>query len=144
MLRYVRAAVTTACVLVVAGSATFSTPAGAMSSTECSEKYQQAKSENKLNGMKWAEFRKTQCAGSASSAQTPAQAPAPVTSAATGIAKFPSVVDPKYAKEAAGRARMHTCRDQYQANKVSSANGGLHWIQKGGGYYSECNKHLKS
>ena len=35
---------------------------------------------------------------------------------------------------------MHTCLDQYNANK---ANGGLNWIQKGGGYYSECNKRLK-
>ena len=39
---------------------------------------------------------------------------------------------------------MHTCRDQYNANKATNANGGLRWIQKGGGYYSECNKHLKS
>jgi hypothetical protein len=33
--------------------------------------------------------------------------------------------------------------DQYHANKAANANGGLHWIQKGGGYYSECSKHLK-
>ena len=38
---------------------------------------------------------------------------------------------------------MHTCLDQYNANKVASANGGLKWIEKGGGYYSECNKRLK-
>lgn len=31
-----------------------------------------------------------------------------------------------------------------QANKASNGNGGLRWIEKGGGYYSECNKHLKS
>ena len=35
------------------------------------------------------------------------------------------------------------CLDQYHANKASNANGGLKWIQKGGGYYSECNKKLK-
>jgi hypothetical protein len=29
------------------------------------------------------------------------------------------------------------------ANKAANANGGLKWIQKGGGYYSECNKQLK-
>jgi hypothetical protein len=28
-------------------------------------------------------------------------------------------------------------------NKATNANGGLKWIQKGGGYYSECNKQLK-
>ena len=38
---------------------------------------------------------------------------------------------------------METCLDQYKANKANNANGGLKWIQKGGGYYSECNKHLK-
>ena len=50
---------------------------------------------------------------------------------------------PKYSKESAGKARMHTCLDQYNANKASNGNGGLKWIQKGGGYYSECNKRLK-
>ena len=41
---------------------------------------------------------------------------------------------------------MHTCLDQYDANKAANANGngGLEWIMKGGGYYSECNKRLKS
>lgn len=38
---------------------------------------------------------------------------------------------------------MHTCLDQYNENKTSNGNGGLNWIQKGGGYYSECNKRLK-
>jgi hypothetical protein len=38
---------------------------------------------------------------------------------------------------------MHTCLDQYNANKTNNGNDGLVWIQKGGGYYSECNKRLK-
>ena len=38
---------------------------------------------------------------------------------------------------------MHTCLDQYNANKAANGNGALKWIQKGGGYYSECNKQLK-
>ena len=38
---------------------------------------------------------------------------------------------------------MHTCLDQYKANKAGNGNGSLHWIQKGGGYYSECSKKLK-
>jgi hypothetical protein len=37
------------------------------------------------------------------------------------------------------RVLMYT----YQANKATNANGGLKWIQKGGGYWSECNKYLK-
>ena len=31
----------------------------------------------------------------------------------------------------------------YNANKSGTGNGGLKWIQKGGGYYSECTKRLK-
>jgi hypothetical protein len=68
----------------------------------------------------------------------PAAAPAPA-----GSPVFPSAISPKYSTEAAGKQRMHTCLDQYNANKASGGNGGLKWIQKGGGYYSECNKHLK-
>jgi uncharacterized protein involved in high-affinity Fe2+ transport len=59
-------------------------------------------------------------------------------------AVFPTAVSPKYSKETAGKARMHTCLDQYNANKAAGGNGELKWIQKGGGYYSECNKRLKS
>ena len=40
-------------------------------------------------------------------------------------------------------SRMETCLDQYRANKANNANGGLKWIQRGGGYYSECVKRLK-
>ena len=48
----------------------------------------------------------------------------------------------KYAKEKPGQQRQKTCLDQYNLNKAKNANGGLNWIQKGGGYYSECNKRL--
>jgi hypothetical protein len=52
-------------------------------------------------------------------------------------------VSPKYSSESAGKARRETCLDQYRTNKATNANGGLKWIEKGGGYYSECNKRLK-
>ena len=79
-------------------------------------------------------------AAPAKPAATPAKpAAAP---AAAGAAKFPAAVDPKYAKESAGKQRMHTCLDQYNANKATNGNGGLKWIEKGGGYYSQCNKAL--
>jgi hypothetical protein len=68
--------------------------------------------------------------------------PAAITPATTSIV-FPSVVSPKYSAEDAGKARMHTCVDQYVANKATNSNGDLLWIQLGGGYYSECNKRLK-
>ncbi len=57
--------------------------------------------------------------------------------------RLPSHRFAQYSKDTAGKQRMETCLDQYKANKANNANGGLKWIQKGGGYYSECNKHLK-
>jgi len=49
----------------------------------------------------------------------------------------------KYSSESAGKARMHTCLDQYRINKANGRNGGLKWIEKGDGCYRECNKCLK-
>ena len=85
-------------------------------------------------------FRLTSAAAPAAGAPAPTPATAPK---ATGNAVFPTAISPKYSSESAGKARMHTCLDQYNANKATNANGGLKWIQKGGGYYSECNKQLK-
>jgi hypothetical protein len=125
-------------------------PAQALTTQECSAKYQAAKSAGTLNGQKWNDFRKAQCGADATAAPAAAPAaaeakPAAAPAAATpvGNAVFPSAVDPKYAKETAGKGRMHTCVDQYNANKTTNGNGGMKWIQKGGGYYSECNKKLK-
>jgi hypothetical protein len=137
-----------------AGVAAFAAtaPASALTPQECSAKYQAAKTAGTLNGQKWNDFRKAQCGADATPATTAAAPPAPAPAApapsatapaAVGNAIFPNAVDPKYAKETAGKARMHTCVDQYNANKANNGNGGLKWIQKGGGYYSECNKHLK-
>jgi len=36
-------------------------PAQALSMKECSAKYKEAKAAGTLNGMKWSEFRKSQC-----------------------------------------------------------------------------------
>ena len=125
-------------------------PAQALTMPECSAKYKAAKDAGTLSGQKWNDFRKSQCGADATAAAAPA-APAaeakPKTPAAApmsmGNAVFPNAVDPKYSKETAGKARMHTCVDQYNANKASNGNGGMKWIQKGGGYYSECNRRLK-
>jgi hypothetical protein len=137
----------------------YGSSAQALSMKECSAKYKAAKEAGTLNGMKWNDFRKAQCGADATAEPTPsappstpatpppkatatkpAAAPAPV---ATGNAVFPNALSPKYSGESAGKARMHTCLDQYRANKASGANGGLKWIEKGGGYYSECNKRLR-
>jgi hypothetical protein len=152
------------CTIVVSGFAmlTAAMPTQALTMQECSAKYKAAQTAGTLNGQKWNDFRKAECGTDA--AATPAAAPAaPVapkaaeakpaaapkpaaTSAAPapmGDAVFPKAVDSKYSKESEGKARMHTCVDQYNANKAGNANGGLKWIQKGGGYYSECTKKLK-
>lgn len=123
---------------------TGASPSFALSTKECSVKYQAAKSAGTLNGQTWAEFRKQECAGAAAAApeEKPA-AKAEPTKTTSAAAVFPKAVDTKYAKESAGRARMHTCLDQYKANKANGGNGGLKWIQKGGGYYSQCNAALK-
>ncbi len=141
---------------LVAAIALQGTSAQALTMTECSAKYKAAKTDGSLNGMKWNDFRKAQCgsdtgaapaaAPASSTASAPAAAPAPAPSAApvsVGNAVFPSAVSSKYSSDSAGKARMLTCLDQYHANKAGNGNGGLRWIQKGGGYYSECNKRLK-
>jgi hypothetical protein len=123
------------------------TPSMALTAQECSAKYNAAKTAGTLNGLKWNDFRKAQCgdnaaAPAAAAPATDAAKPA-ATAKAAGGAVYPKAIDAKYVKESAGKGRMHTCRDQYKANKATNANGGLKWIQKGGGYYSECNKALK-
>ena len=140
-------------------------PAQALTAQECSAKYQAAKTAGTLGGQKWNDFRKAQCGADATPRRGPRcplrsgrraeeaaegsqegsrakEAAAP--RSPSGPAVYPNAVDPKYAKETAGKARMHTCVDQYNANKASNGNGGLKWIQKGGGYYSECTKKLKA
>jgi hypothetical protein len=62
----------------------------------------------------------------------------------SGPPKFPSAIAANYAKDPAGKARRETCLDQYKANKSTGDNGGLKWIQKGGGYFSACSRKLKS
>jgi hypothetical protein len=153
------------CAVAVSGFAAFAAtaPAQALTTQECSAKYQAAKTAGTLNGQKWNDFRKAECSADAAAAPAaapaaaapapkaaeakPAAAPKPAATPAApmpvGNAVFPSALDAKYAKESAGKGRMHTCLDQYNANKASNGNGGLKWIEKGGGYYSECNKKLK-
>ena len=135
-----------------------SSSAQALTMQECSAKYKAAQTAGTIKGMKWNDFRKAECGTDASATPAPAAAPKPATAAPAqpakptatttarpsvapatpGNAVFPNAVSPKYSSESAGKARMHTCLDQYNANKTNNGNGGLVWIQKGGGYYSEC------
>ncbi|KQV42064.1 hypothetical protein ASE23_04915 [Rhizobium sp. Root73] len=148
-----------------------SSAANAMSMTDCSAKYKTAQSAGTLNGMKWNDFRKAQCGtDAAATSMTPASTktaakkpaamstdqeptmantenmpePAKTTAKAPKGVVFPTKVDSKYSTETAGKARMHTCLDQYKADKADNSLNGLAWIQKGGGFYSICNSKLKS
>jgi hypothetical protein len=91
----------------------------------CALKYMAAELAGKLKGRKWKEFRQEECGAS------------------TVLVVFPSAVAPKYSTEAPDKARMLTCADQFSANKASNGNGGMKWIEKSGGYYSECAVRLK-
>lgn len=134
--------------------------ANALTAQECSAKYQAAKAAGTLGDQKWNDFRKAQCGADAAPAPAAAAAPAAepkqaakeskkeakeaaAPAAPSGPAIYPNAIDTKYAKEKPAKQRMQTCLDQYNANKASNGNGGMKWIQKGGGYYSECNKKLK-
>ncbi|MFT8419429.1 MAG: hypothetical protein ABF636_11465 [Acetobacter sp.] len=146
--------------------------AHAMTAKECHEKFKDAKTANTLKGQSFKEFKASSCdtatpgaapaatapvaaaatppakaakaeATPSAEATKPAKAAAPTTVAAATNATLPTAVAPQYAKLAPGKARMKTCLDQYNANKTSNANAGLKWIEKGGGYYSVCNKRLK-
>jgi hypothetical protein len=97
----------------------------APSATGCGLKYLTAEISGKLKGRKWKEFRDEECG------------------AITTQAVFPSEIAPKYSKESPDKARTLTCADQFTANKAANANDGLKWIEKGGGYYSECVSRLK-
>jgi hypothetical protein len=135
-------------------------PASALTLKECSAKYNEARAAGTAQDVSWNAFRKAECGAAAeappaavdasSSEEASAQAAGAATAATTSTSEgssatavFPAGISPKYSSEKPGIARLKTCSDQFNANKAVDANGGLRWIQKGGGYWSECTKHLK-
>lgn len=113
---------------------------------QCSTKYQAAKDAGTDGGAKWNDFRKAECGPGADAVALTtdgnSEPAAPTTAAPRGV-KFPTAVSAKFSSESPGKARMHTCLEQYHAAKDANALGGLKWVQKGGGYYSLCNARLK-
>lgn len=113
---------------------------------QCSAKYQAAKDAGSDDVAKWNDFRKAECGPGADpvafSTDGNSEPAAPTVAAPRGV-KFPTAVSAKFSNESAGKARMHTCLEQYYTLKDANALGGLKWIQKGGGYYSLCNARLK-
>ncbi|MCC6105607.1 hypothetical protein [Acetobacter sp.] len=146
--------------LALSCATALSAPAAhALTAKECHQNFTAARTAGTLNGKSFKEFKAATCDAPATTAETPATSPAapaattgttpteaakpattPVSSA--GVI-FPSAIASQYASLSAGKGRMKTCLDQYKANKTSGGNGSLKWIQKGGGYYSQCNTRLK-
>jgi len=140
-------------------------PAQAVTMTQCSALYKSAQTAGTLNGMNWNAFRKANCgATNAAATTTTPVKPAVVADASAepnaantenapepSVSKivppkgviFPKSISSKYASETPGKARMHTCLDQYKLDKTNNDLSGLTWIAKGGGYYSICNTQLK-
>ena len=135
---------------LIAAAGLAAAPLSALSMRECSAAYKGAQRSGTLSGMSWQEFRKARCGAGAATGTPPAAgsanglAPGGSAYLPGGRAVFPTAIAPKYGKETPGKARRQTCLDQYRVNKASNANGGLKWVQKGGGYYSECNKRLRA
>ncbi|MBF0850349.1 hypothetical protein HKD27_05340 [Gluconobacter sp. R75690] len=148
-------------------------PAHAMTAKECHAAFKTAKQNGSLNGQSYKAFKAASCgettkaaAAPAAAAETaptaaatptapataatPASTAAPVATkapvaavASSGNVVFPTAISPEFSKLSAGRARQKTCVAQYNANKANGGNGSLKWIQKGGGYWSQCNSRLK-
>jgi hypothetical protein len=134
----------------IAAAALAAAPTAALTMRECSTAFKSAQKSGTLDGMGWQEFRKARCGPGAtpeSAAGTAARTPGPAPGGSAylpGGAVFPLRIAPRYSDDTPGKARRQTCLDQYRINKASNANGGLKWVQKGGGYYSECNRRLKT
>lgn len=152
--------------LALSCATALSTPAAhALSAKECHQNFAAARKAGTLNGQSYKEFKTASCDETAASKTeaaapatpaAPAKAESPVAAteaskptvaapaaASTAGVVFPNAVASQYEKLSAGKGRMKTCLDQYKANKDNGGNGSLKWIQKGGGYYSQCNAHLK-
>lgn len=122
----------------------------------CGDKWRAVREAEAPKGVTWPQFLSRCRAGQAAargsaggaSAASSAGAPkskdqvkAPVTSVAAPV--FPSAVSARHASERPALARQRTCADQFKANKATGGNAGLKWIERGGGYWSRCNAHLK-
>ena len=124
--------------LILATGAVFvaASPVQAATMQDCSARYQAAQTAGTLNGMTWNDFREAECDADSLRQRLrlrrllppmqwarllrPPSPPMP--GVAPGDAMFPPVVALKYATETPARARMHTCRDQYNVNKPTRSD----------------------
>ena len=128
------------CAVALSGFTAFAaiSPANALSMSECSAKYKEAKEAGTLNGQKWNDFRKAQCGADATA--TPAAAPAapppaaeakpaakpktaaaPAAPMATGNTVFPTAVDPKFANESPAMAACIPASTNRKPTKPTTA-----------------------
>lgn len=114
-------------------------PAHALTMKECSAKYQAAKAAGTLNGMKWNDFRKTQCGEEA-----PAGAPPPA-------AEKKEVPPPEKTAAPAEKtgspgkqaylARLHACSADWKTMKAEGKRpAGMKWPQ----FWHECDQRKKA
>lgn len=130
--------------IFVASLAAASQPALALTMKECSAKYQAAKTAGTLNGMKWNDFRKSQCgAETAAPAAAPAAAektepkPAPAPAAATTAGEKKPVSPGRQAM----LNRMHACSAEWKTMKAENKRpAGLKWPQ----FWHECDQRKKA
>ena len=134
--------------LFLAAFATVSPPAHALTSKECSAKYQAAKAAGTLNGMKWNDFRKAECGRRRSARCRPA--------AGGGKADGRSLHRPPRRKSRAPTAagekpvspgrqamlnRMHACSAEWKTMKAEGKRpAGMKWPQ----FWHECDQREKA
>jgi hypothetical protein len=145
----------TICVAMLLGATALEvTSADALSMQECSAKYKAAKDAGTLNGMKWNDFRKTQCGAEGAAPAPPAAEtkpppppppppaveakPTPPPAATTPPAPGAKPMSP--GREAM-IARERACGAEWKADKAAGKiPAGMKWPQ----YWSACDKRKKA
>lgn len=121
--------------LAALANAAVTVPAQALTMKECSAKYKEAKAAGTLNGMKWNDFRKSQCGAEATAAPAAATTPAAETKPAATEAK------PASGGRQAMYARERACGKEWKADKAAGKiPAGMKWPQ----YWHECDQRKKA
>lgn len=123
--------------ILLGATALEATSAQALTMKECSAKYKEAKAAGTLNGMKWNDFRKSQCGAEATAPPAAESKPAP----APATAEKPVAEKPVSEGRKAEYARERACGKEWKADKAAGKiQAGMKWPQ----YWSECNKRKKA
>jgi hypothetical protein len=127
-----------------------SQPAHALTTKECSAKYQAAKAAGTLNGMKWNDFRKAQCGDDATppapppAAEKPAPKPATTTTTEKPAPKPPADTTAEKPVSPGRQAmlnRMHACSAEWKTLKAEGKRpAGMKWPQ----FWHECDTRKKA